>query len=148
MSESLWTWGGTYFGRRDGDSLFTLHGVEAGRFRGEEIYGADGCYIGELKNGKLITKTSKSSKRRATFNPKQRIGHVGHVGHVGTVMYAGYEEFSAPGQLPMSQATIIPSPSAPVLPALITTAGERAARRFLEFFTVNIRNKNTRAAYG
>jgi hypothetical protein len=27
-------------------------------------------------------------------------------------------------------------------------AGKRASRRFLEFFTVNIRNKNTRAAYG
>jgi len=34
-----------------------------------------------------------------------------------------------------------------VLPALIAGAGERAAWRFLEFFTVNIRNKNTRAAY-
>jgi len=33
------------------------------------------------------------------------------------------------------------------LPALIAGAGERAALRFLEFFTVNIRNKNTRAAY-
>jgi len=43
---------------------------------------------------------------------------------------------------------IIPLPSAPVLPALIGRAGERAAWRFLEFFTVNIRNKNTRAAYG
>jgi site-specific recombinase XerD len=35
-----------------------------------------------------------------------------------------------------------------VMPALIARAGERAAWRFLEFFTVNIRNKNTRAAYG
>ena len=34
------------------------------------------------------------------------------------------------------------------LPALITGAGQRASRRFLEFFTVNIRNPNTRAAYG
>src|ERR1700689_1518463 len=34
----------------------------------------------------------------------------------------------------------------PELPALIAAAGERAAR-FLEFFTVNIRNGNTRAAY-
>jgi hypothetical protein len=34
------------------------------------------------------------------------------------------------------------------LPALIARAGEGAAWRFLEFFTVNIRNKNTRAAYG
>jgi integrase/recombinase XerD len=35
-----------------------------------------------------------------------------------------------------------------MLPALIDRAGERAAWRFVEFFTVNIRNKNTRAAYG
>lgn len=34
-----------------------------------------------------------------------------------------------------------------VLPALITDAGENASRRFVEFFTANIRNKNTRMAY-
>jgi integrase/recombinase XerD len=33
------------------------------------------------------------------------------------------------------------------LPALIAGTGKRAAGRFLEFFTVNIRNRNTRAAY-
>jgi site-specific recombinase XerD len=33
------------------------------------------------------------------------------------------------------------------LPALIAGAGDRAALRFLEYFTVNIRNKNTQAAY-
>ena len=33
------------------------------------------------------------------------------------------------------------------LPALIAGAGKPAARRFLEFFAVNIRNRNTRAAY-
>jgi integrase/recombinase XerC len=33
------------------------------------------------------------------------------------------------------------------LPALITAAGDQASRRFLEFFTVTIRNPNTRAAY-
>jgi integrase/recombinase XerD len=33
-------------------------------------------------------------------------------------------------------------------PALFMQAGEKAAWRFLEFFSVNIRNKNTRAAYG
>jgi integrase/recombinase XerD len=36
----------------------------------------------------------------------------------------------------------------PALPSLIAHAGERATWRFLEFFTVNIRNRNTRAAYG
>jgi integrase/recombinase XerD len=35
----------------------------------------------------------------------------------------------------------------PQLPALIAGAGERAAWRFVEFFTVHIRNPNTRAAY-
>ncbi|MEZ4651975.1 MAG: tyrosine-type recombinase/integrase [Candidatus Eisenbacteria bacterium] len=35
-----------------------------------------------------------------------------------------------------------------VLPAIVTRAGEDTARRFLEFFTANIRNRNTRAAYG
>ena len=38
-------------------------------------------------------------------------------------------------------------PSGPVLPALIAGAGERAAWRFVEFFTVNIRNANTQAAF-
>ena len=32
-------------------------------------------------------------------------------------------------------------------PALLAGAGDRAAQRLLEFFTVNIRNRNTRAAY-
>jgi hypothetical protein len=33
------------------------------------------------------------------------------------------------------------------LPALISATGARAALRFREFFTVNIRNRKTRAAY-
>lgn len=33
------------------------------------------------------------------------------------------------------------------LPVLINRAGQRASWRFVEFFTANIRNKNTRAAY-
>jgi integrase/recombinase XerD len=37
--------------------------------------------------------------------------------------------------------------TAGALPGLVARAGKGGARRFLEFFTVNIRNKNTRAAY-
>ena len=33
------------------------------------------------------------------------------------------------------------------VPAAIADAGDHAARRFLEFFAANIRNKNTRMAY-
>ncbi len=35
----------------------------------------------------------------------------------------------------------------PPVPALIGAAGEKASRRFLEFFTAEIRNRNTRLAY-
>ena len=34
-----------------------------------------------------------------------------------------------------------------LVPALIAGAGEHASRRFIEFFTANIRNRNTRLAY-
>jgi len=34
------------------------------------------------------------------------------------------------------------------LPTLVSAAGDRAALRFLEFFAANIRNPNTRRAYG
>src|SRR5471032_2222078 len=34
-----------------------------------------------------------------------------------------------------------------VVPRVIAEAGEKAARRFLEFFAATIRNKNTRQAY-
>ena len=39
------------------------------------------------------------------------------------------------------------SASSSHLPALVATSGEQAARRFLEFFASNIRNRNTRIAY-
>jgi site-specific recombinase XerD len=35
----------------------------------------------------------------------------------------------------------------PIVPAIVAAAGNRAARRFLEFFAVTIENPNTRAAY-
>jgi site-specific recombinase XerD len=34
-----------------------------------------------------------------------------------------------------------------VLPAIIASEGQRASKRFLEFFTANIRNQNTRLSY-
>ena len=46
----------------------------------------------------------------------------------------------------MTNAYLVPLSKSYVLPALIADAGDKAALRFLEFFTVNIRNPNTRAA--
>lgn len=45
----------------------------------------------------------------------------------------------------MTQLVSLPSTA---LPALVSAAGDRAALRFLEFFAANIRNPNTRRAYG
>jgi site-specific recombinase XerD len=47
----------------------------------------------------------------------------------------------------MTSTHLTPLSSSFELPILIRTAGDNAQRRFLEFFTVTIRNPNTRAAY-
>jgi hypothetical protein len=38
-------------------------------------------------------------------------------------------------------------PDSRLLPALIAIAGDQAAWRYIDFFTANIRNPNTRRAY-
>jgi site-specific recombinase XerD len=42
---------------------------------------------------------------------------------------------------------LVPFRSADASPALVAAAGARAQERFIEFFTANIRNRNTRRAY-
>jgi integrase/recombinase XerD len=46
----------------------------------------------------------------------------------------------------MAYDLILPASQTPV-PAPVASAGEVAVRRFIEFFTANIRNRNTREAY-
>jgi hypothetical protein len=53
-------------------------------------------------------------------------------------------------QLPVireSQAVASTHASSIVAPTMMVAAGDQAARRFLEFFAVTIRNKNTRLAH-
>jgi site-specific recombinase XerD len=45
------------------------------------------------------------------------------------------------------QVAIRPTSASITVPAIIADLGDDAAKRFLEFFTANIRNKNTRTAY-
>jgi hypothetical protein len=44
-------------------------------------------------------------------------------------------------------AVLEPGAGAMRVPGMVAAAGERAALRFIDFFTANIRNPNTRAAY-
>ena len=48
----------------------------------------------------------------------------------------------------MRQALIVPAKPTLPLPAIVRSEGARASERFIEFFTANIRNPNTRLAYG
>jgi site-specific recombinase XerD len=50
-------------------------------------------------------------------------------------------------QLVPSRATLPSFASSLFVPALIADAGDEASWRYIEFFTANIRNKNTRRAY-
>ena len=49
--------------------------------------------------------------------------------------------------LPASGTLITITQGGPIVPAIIADAGERAGKRFIEFFTATIRNANTRRAY-
>jgi site-specific recombinase XerD len=44
-------------------------------------------------------------------------------------------------------SVLVPLPGGHLVPATIAAAGDQAAWRFIEFFTANIRNPNTRRAY-
>jgi integrase/recombinase XerD len=46
-----------------------------------------------------------------------------------------------------SKGSVSTTNGRPIIPAIIAEAGDNAARRFIEFFTATIRNKNTRRAY-
>jgi hypothetical protein len=70
----LWAWDGVCFGYRRGDSLFTYGGIEVGRFSGAEVCGADGIYLGEIRNteedrDRLITSSYKKLRTAPSFVP-------------------------------------------------------------------------------
>jgi site-specific recombinase XerD len=55
-----------------------------------------------------------------------------------------------PGQLPAiikPAGALTPLPGGALIPVLIANAGEQASWRYVDFFTANIRNPNTRRAY-
>lgn len=96
--EHLWTWSGTYFGYRQGDALFSKTGRQAGRFQDADIYGRDGRYLGELRQGRLVTSRTRSIMRGGSFGPLAGSGGFSYANVVGYVMLAGYEDFPPPDQ--------------------------------------------------
>src|SRR5207249_2851833 len=72
-------------------------------------------------------------------------------GSVGESYHGVGGEFLWPAKAPMNKNLPVPRELSRYgfesVPAVIADAGESATRRFIEFFTANIRNKNTRLAY-
>lgn len=97
----LWTWGGTFFGYREGDALWTHDGRHVGWFREDEVYSLAGVYLGEIKNEKrLITHLQKKHKIKGIHGHYgKKAGIVRYVNYVGFAMYAGYEDFPTPENL-------------------------------------------------
>ena len=60
------------------------------------------------------------------------------------------EDLDPPAQLPAvipPRAAAVPTDPVTLAPALIADAGDAAGWRYVEFFTANISNSNTRRAY-
>ena len=93
----VWTWSGECFGYRDEDELWTYDGRHVGRFFEDDVRGPDGRYLGELRDGRLITKSSKRNQVGATFVPHpRRGGYARYANKSGFAMYAGCEDFPSP----------------------------------------------------
>src|SRR5579864_6640469 len=97
----LWSWNGVCFGYRRGDSLFTYDGVEVGRFSGAEVYGADGCYLGEVRNSeedgdRLTTSSYKKSRMAASFVTTLDSAQRRPADRNREPLYCGYEDFPSP----------------------------------------------------
>jgi hypothetical protein len=92
-----WTWGGECFGYRQDDRLFAYYGLQVGQFHNDEVYGADGRYLGEVKNkNRLITNLGKRGHVRGPF-ARTRVGNYArHGNYSGNGMLAGHEDFPSP----------------------------------------------------
>jgi hypothetical protein len=82
-----------------GDDLFTHNGHHAGKFYGDEVYGADGRYLGEVKNeNRLITHTGKTGWTKFSFGRLSVGSYARYANYAGYAMYAGYQDFPSPAR--------------------------------------------------
>lgn len=95
---SVWTWGGKYFGYRDGDELWTHDGKHAGHFVLDAVYDRAGRYLGELRNENRLIRRPNSVATSHGFTPcANRAALAPFADYAGYAMLAGYEDFAGPG---------------------------------------------------
>lgn len=90
----LWTWGGKFFGYKDGLDLWTYTGKHVGKFYVNEVYGENGQYLGELLYGRLIISVKKKNYVRGPFIPYRKRYYTSYyVDHVRRPMLKSHEDF-------------------------------------------------------
>jgi hypothetical protein len=101
MEVPVWTWGGAHFGYRDDDDLWTYAGRRVGRFHGSEVFGEDGRYLGEVRDGdRLVTKILRKEQRKGVLSPRHRAVRRRRETRPAHGMLAGYEDFPSPEAFP------------------------------------------------
>lgn len=96
-ADDLWTWGGDYFGFRDGENLWTHDGRHVGRFRRDEVFRSDGSYMGDAKHDRLVIDWSKTGRRASSFTPSgNRSGHRRFSDREPFDMMRGFKDFPGP----------------------------------------------------
>ncbi|MCZ6538549.1 MAG: response regulator [Chloroflexi bacterium] len=97
----LWTWGGEYFGFRDGENLWTNEGRHVGRVRrNDEVFRPNGAYMGDLIQGRLIVDWRKTARRASSFTPSDdRGGHTGFANREPLDMLIGFKDFPGPDEV-------------------------------------------------
>jgi len=95
----LWTWGGDYFGFRDGVNLWTYDGRHVGRFRRDEVFRKDGSYMGDLMHGRLVIEWHKTGRRASSFSPSDNRGGHRHFSEREPFdMLDGFKDFPTPDE--------------------------------------------------
>ena len=93
--EAIRTWNGRFFGWIDNDGLFDSAGRHVGQIYRGIVYAENGHYLGEVREGRLITDILRKETHRwygFFANPERILGDVA-ADIEPMVMPAGYEEF-------------------------------------------------------
>lgn len=98
--QAISTWGGKFFGWTDDDGLFTRNGRHVGQVYRGVVYAENGNYMGELREGRLITDVLRKDTHRwygFFANPDLLQGPEADIADIPALpLPDGHEDFPAP----------------------------------------------------
>ena len=98
--EPVRTWSGKFFGWIDDDGLFARDGRHVGQIYRGIVYAENGHYLGELRDGRLITNVMRKDTHRwygFFANPERVTGPDNGLEGIAALPFPdGYEDFPGP----------------------------------------------------